>query len=113
MSDPRERRRYPRYDAGNLPGALDGLGRFETIKLSAGGALVKLPAELALDQQLHVALELGDGTFHSPAYVVFVGPDMEEPGKFRIGLAFADTPEEDHARLLGFIERALAAGDLG
>lgn len=113
MKDPRERRRYPRYDVGNLPGVVDGLGHFQAIKLSIGGALIMLPAELSLDQEVYIALELGEAPFRSPAYVVFVGPDLEEHGQFRIGLAFADTPEEDRARLVDFLARADTGSDRG
>jgi hypothetical protein len=107
-----ERRRYPRYDVGKLPGVLDGFRLFETLKISAGGALIRLPAELALEQRVSVALEIdGDGTFRSAADIVFVGPDVAagSAGLFRVGLAFVDTPAEDRARLQRFIQRSIAA----
>ncbi|HEV8630673.1 MAG TPA: PilZ domain-containing protein [Thermoanaerobaculia bacterium] len=107
-----DRRRHPRYDVSDLPGVLDGFRTFETLKLSAGGALIRVPVELALEQRVHVTLELDEGPFRSPAYVVFLGPDFSSHEVFRIGLAFADTAAEDQARLQRFIERALAAGGL-
>jgi hypothetical protein len=105
-----ERRRHPRYDVSNLPGVLDGFRTFETLKLSEGGALIRLPVELALEQRVNVTLELDEGSFRSAAYVVFLGPDFSGQGVYRIGLAFADTPEEDRGRLQRFIVRALAIG---
>lgn len=107
-----DRRRFPRYDVGTMPGVLDGFRLFETLKLSAGGALIKLPAELALEQRVMVSFELGDATFRSPADVVFVGPDFAGEGLFRVGLAFADTAEEDRLLLERFIEQSVAVGDL-
>ena len=111
-----ERRRFPRYDVGRLPGVLDGFRLFETLKIGAGGALIRLPAELALEQRVGVTLEMGngEGSFRSPACVVFVGPDMSAgaSGLFRIGLAFEGTSDEDRARLQRFIERAIAAGEI-
>ena len=109
-----ERRRFPRYDVGKLPGVLDGFRLFETLKISAGGALIRLPAELHLEQRVGVAFEIGDGTFRSPACVVFVGPDMSAhaDGLFRVGLSFDGTPEEDLARMQRFIEHSIAAGEI-
>jgi hypothetical protein len=112
MEDPQERRRFPRYDVGHLPGVLDGFRLFETLKLGAGGALILLRNELALEQRVQVALELDDVTFKSPAYVVFAGPDFAAENHYRIGLAFADTSEVDRSRLLRYIERALESGNL-
>jgi hypothetical protein len=111
MSTP-ERRRFPRYDVGQLPGVLDGFRLFETLKISAGGCLIRLPAELALEQHVQVSLEIGGETFRSGAFVVFVGPDLGTPGLYRVGLAFADTAEEDRGRLDRFIDRSIAAGEL-
>ena len=107
-----ERRRFPRYDVDRLPGLVDGRRRFDTLKIGAGGALILLPAEPALGQQLQVSLELGEDLFRSAAYVVFVGPDLDAPGLFRVGLAFADTAPEDHDRMQRFIARSLASGEL-
>ena len=112
MSSPQERRRYPRYDVSRLPGVIDGYRLFDTLKIGAGGALVVLSAELALEQRVHVSLEVGEAVFRSAAHVVFVGPDLSSPGLFRVGLAFIDTAAEDHERLQRFIERALASGDI-
>ena len=110
-----ERRRFPRYDVVRLPGVLDGFRTFETLKIGAGGALIRLPAELTLAQRVHVSLEMdGHGTFKSPADIVFVGPDMgaEAAGLFRIGLAFVDTPADESTRLQRFIARSVAAGEI-
>ena len=107
-----ERRRYPRYDVSRLPGVVDGYRLFETLKLGLGGALILLPAELALEQRLQVALELGDVVFRSAAIVVFVGPDLDAAGLFRVGLSFVDTAAEDRDRLQRFIDRSLASGEL-
>jgi hypothetical protein len=106
-----ERRRFPRYDVRQLPGVLDGF-RFETLKISAGGALVRMPGELALEQRVNVSFDIGESTFKSAAVVVFVGPDMSSAatGLFRVGLAFVDTPVEDRARLQRFIDKSVAAG---
>jgi hypothetical protein len=113
MKDARDRRRHARYDVVDLPGVVDGFRRCEALKLSAGGALLKLADELPLDGEVGVTLQLGSVTFRSPAYVVFVGPDLEEAGTFRVAVAFKDTPAEDQARLLAYIERVLAAADIG
>ncbi len=109
-----ERRRYPRYDVGKLPGVLDGFRTFETLKISAGGALIRLPAELALEQRVHVSFDIGDGSFESSAVVVFVGPDVgaAATGLFRVGLAFVDADEAHLARLQRFIDKSIAAGAL-
>jgi len=107
-----ERRRFPRYDVGRLPGVLDGFRLFETLKLSAGGALIRLPAELSLGERVKVSLELGDSIFRSAAQIVFVGPDMGTAGLYRIGLAFVETPPEETAELSEYIDRSLAAGEL-
>ena len=109
-----ERRRFPRYDVGKLPGVLDGFRLFETLKIGAGGALIRLPAELTLEQRVGVVLEIGNGSFRSSACVVFVGPDMSAAanGLFRVGLAFEGTSAEDSARLQRFIERSIAAGEM-
>ncbi|HEV8242161.1 MAG TPA: PilZ domain-containing protein [Thermoanaerobaculia bacterium] len=112
MSSPQERRRFPRYDVRRLPGVVDGHRLFETLKLGAGGALILLAEELQLEQRVQVSLEIGELVFRSPAYVVFVGPDLGAQGIFRIGLAFIDTAAEDRERLQRFIERSLAAGDI-
>ena len=107
-----ERRRFPRYDVSRLPGVVDGFRLFETVKIGAGGALILIHAEPALEQRMQVSLELGDEVFRSAAYVVFVGPDLGAPGLFRVGLAFVDTAAADQERLQRFIERSLAAGGL-
>jgi hypothetical protein len=107
-----ERRRFPRYDVGRLPGVVDGYRLFETLKIGRGGALIVISAELALEQRVQVSLELGDAVFRSAADVVFVGPDLDAPGFFRVGLSFADTAAEDDERLRRFIERAVASGEL-
>jgi c-di-GMP-binding flagellar brake protein YcgR len=111
MSSPQDRRRYPRYDVRRLPGVLDGFRKFETLKLSAGGALIRLPDELSLAQRVHVAVDLEGKPFRSVAHVVFVGPDTasQEPA-YRIGLAFADTPPREQETLEVFIDQALAGG---
>ena len=108
----RERRRFPRYDAGGLPGVLDGFRLFETLKIGAGGALILVAAEPALEQRVQVALEIGDAVFRSAAFVVFVGPDFSSAGLYRVGLSFADTAEEDRDRLQRFIDKSLAGGEL-
>ncbi len=110
MPDTQERRRFPRYDVGKLPGLLDGYRLFETLKISAGGALIRLPAELALEQRVQVSLDLAHISFRTPAEVVFVGPDFSHEGVYRVGLSFADTPEDDLQRLRGYIEQSLAGG---
>jgi len=109
---PHERRRYPRYDVGRLPGVVDGYRLFETLKIGLGGALILLQAELLLEQRVQVSLELGDVVFRSAALVVFAGPDLDAPGLFRIGLSFVDTAPEDRNRLQRFIDRSLASGEL-
>ena len=107
-----DRRRYPRYDVGKLPGVLDGFRIFETLKISAGGALIRLPAELALGQRVQVTFDIGDGSFKSMAVIVFAGPDVGAAAKglYRIGLAFVDTPDDDRARLQRFIDKSIASG---
>ena len=107
-----DRRRYPRYDVGKLAGVLDGFRIFETLKIGAGGALIRLPAELGLEQRVQVSFDIGDGSFTSMAIIVFVGPDVgaASKGLFRVGLAFVDTPEADRARLQRFIDKSIAAG---
>jgi hypothetical protein len=112
MDNGAERRRFPRYEVARLPGVLDGFRLFETVKLSIGGALIRIPAELALEERVQVSFEIDDATFRSAAYVVFAGPDLGTEGLYRIGLAFADTAEEDRNRLQRFIEQAVAAGEL-
>jgi hypothetical protein len=112
MPNSAERRRFPRYEVARLPGVLDGFRLFETITLGVGGALIRLPAELTLEQRVQVAFEIDDATFESPADVVFVGPDLGTDGLYRVGLAFVDTAEEDGNRMQRFIDRAVAAGDM-
>jgi hypothetical protein len=108
-----ERRRFPRYDVGHrLRGVVDGHRLFETLKIGLGGALILLQAELALEQRVQISLELGDVVYRSAAVVVFVGPDLDAAGLFRVGLAFTDTAAEDHDRLQRFIDRSVAAGEL-
>lgn len=107
-----DRRRFPRYDVTRLPGVVDGFRLFDTLKIGAGGALIVVGAELALEQRVQVSLELGDVVFRSAAVVVFVGPDLGSPGLFRVGLAFLDTASGDQERLQRFIERSLAAGEI-
>jgi hypothetical protein len=109
---PQERRRFPRYDVGRLPGVLDGFRVFETLKLGAGGALIRVPADLGLGQRVHVSMELDDGIFRSPALVVFVGPDLGERDIYRVGLSFAGTSQDDQAQLQQFLERGVASGEL-
>jgi PilZ domain-containing protein len=109
---PQERRRFPRYDVGKLSGVLDGFRVFETLKLGAGGALIRVPADLGLGQRVHVSMELDDAIFRSPALVVFVGPDLGERDMYRVGLSFAGTSEDDLVHLQQFIERGVASGDL-
>jgi hypothetical protein len=113
MASPQERRRYPRYDAPRLPGRLDGIRAFETLKLGGGGALIVVDEELALEQPVHVALELGPQTFRSGAIVVFVGPESHggAPPTYRIGLSFTDTTRANQELLERFIEAQLARGD--
>jgi hypothetical protein len=109
-----ERRRHPRFDVAGAPGVLDGFRLFEALKLSAGGMLIRTPADLALGQRVRVELPLGDGTFRSEARVVFLGPEFgsarsssgEE--RQRVGLAFADTTPADQALLDRFIAEELA-----
>jgi hypothetical protein len=110
MDSTEERRRYPRYDA-RVPGVLDGSRAFETLTIGAGGASIRIPEELPLEQPVQVQLALRGQTFTSPAVVIFVGPDLLAPEttSFRIGLAFTDTPPEEQARLLRFIETTLAS----
>ena len=107
-----ERRRHPRYDVRKLSGVLEGSHVFETLKISAGGALVRLPVEVALEQRVIVSFDIGESSFKSVAVVVFVGPDLGAgaSGLFRVGLAFVDTPLDERARLQRFIERSIAAG---
>ena len=107
-----ERRRFPRYDVGRLRGVVDGYRLFETLKIGAGGALILVPAELALEQRVQISFELGDEVFRSAADVVFVGPDLGAPGLFRVGLSFADTGAAEHDRMQRFIDRSLASGEL-
>ena len=115
MSGAQNRRRYPRYDARRLPGVLDGFRKLEALKLSLGGALVRLPFELALEQPVQIALDLGGETFRSSAVVVFVGPDLgeKERGAYRIGLSFVDTRATDRAVLERFIQASLGPPDPG
>jgi hypothetical protein len=105
MDNWQERRRYPRYDTGRLPGRLDGTHPCFAVKLGGGGALLQVDEELALEQRVHLALDLGRGTFHSDAVVVFVGPELVagRPATYRIGLSFTDTPPAEHELLQRFI----------
>jgi len=111
MSGAQNRRRYPRYDARRLPGVLDGFRTLEALKLSLGGALIRMPFELTLEQPVQIALELGGETFRTPAVVVFVGPDLaeKERGAYRIGLAFTDMRPADRALLERFIDASLGS----
>ena len=107
-----ERRRFPRYDVDRLPGVVDGFHLFDTLKIGLGGALILVPAELALGQRVQVSLELGEVVFRSAADVVFSGPDLGAAALYRIGLAFVHTARDDRDRLQRFIERGVAAGEL-
>jgi hypothetical protein len=108
-----ERRRHPRFDVAAIPGVLDGYRTFETLKLSAGGLLIRLPAELSLDQRVRIELRLGGEPFRSQARVVFVGPDLSVAPRgdelYRVGLALDGTPPEAQVALERFIARELAA----
>jgi hypothetical protein len=112
-----ERRRHPRFDVSGTPGALDGFRLFETLKLSVGGMLIRLPAELTLDQHVRVELPLAEETFRSEARVVFVGPDLGATGhrqgerRYRVGLAFLEPAPAEQARLERFIAEQLAPRD--
>ena len=102
-----ERRRHPRYDVRGLSGVLDGFRVFDTLKLSAGGMLILLPAELSLDQQVRVELPLGGETFESRARVVFLGPDLDgsmpSGERYRVGLEFVAPADRSLAILQRFI----------
>lgn len=111
MDGHHDRRRHPRYDA-RVPGVLDGARAFETLMLSIGGALIRVPDELALAQAVDLKLALRGQTFNSRAVVTFVGPDLLAPTgttAFRVGLSFTDTAPDDEARLQQFIETTLAS----
>lgn len=106
-----ERRRYPRFDVPSAPGLLDGQHPFETLKLSAGGMLIRLPVELTLDQRVRVEMRLGGHLFRSEARVVFFGPDLSSAATgeaYRVGLAFVEVSPADQALLDRFIAQELA-----
>lgn len=103
MSD--ERRRYPRYSADDLHGRLDGHWPFEVVKVSLGGMLVTAEEEVALDEVVSVALDLGPERFLSQARVVFVGPDIARGEGFRIGVAFVDPSPAEQLRLERYLRR--------
>jgi hypothetical protein len=111
VSKGHERRRHPRYDVQGLGGVLDGYRAFEALKLSAGGMLIRLPAELEMDQPVRVEIGLGDETFRSRARVVFLGPDAERSAhgeeRFRVGLAFDEPSPSDTEIVLRFISEEL------
>jgi c-di-GMP-binding flagellar brake protein YcgR len=108
-----ERRRHPRFDVAGAPGVLDGFRLFETLKISAGGMLIRLPAEMSLGQRVRVELPLGEDTFRSEARVVFFGPDLggsrRSEDRYRVGLAFVEPTPADQERLDRFIAQELAS----
>jgi hypothetical protein len=115
VSEEDDRRRHPRFDV-RLEGVLDGYRVFETLKLSVGGMLIRLPGDIALDQRVSVALELGDHVFRAPARVVFLGPDNGSEGTpdgNRVALAFDAPAPADDAALQRYIARELLASGGG
>lgn len=112
MSEDDDRRRHPRFDV-RLEGVLDGYRVFETLKLSAGGMLIRLPGDIGLEQRVSVVLQLGEHTFQAPARVVFLGPDHSVPGggrdNNRVGLAFDGTAAEHADALRRYIASELLA----
>lgn len=118
VSNLQDRRRYPRYDVRGLSGTLDGFRVFEALRLSLGGMLVRLPAELALEQRVRVEMTLGGEAFRALARVVFVGPDLEASplrrDHFRVGLEFLPPSpggRDYRGALARFIETQLAASE--
>lgn len=112
VSQGHERRRHPRYDVRGLGGVLDGYRAFEALKLSAGGMLIRLPAELEMDQPVRIEIGLGDATFRSRARVVFLGPDAERSPqgeeRFRVGLAFDEPSPSDTEIVQRYISEELS-----
>jgi hypothetical protein len=111
-----ERRRHPRFDVSGLSGVLDGFRIFEALKLSVGGMLIRLPAELGLEQRVRIEIVLGEEVFRSRARVVFLGPDFatssERSRAFRVGLAFLDPSPSDSAVVERYISETLSTRPL-
>jgi hypothetical protein len=114
VSNGEERRRHPRFDVSGLSGVLDGFRLFDALKLSVGGMLIRLPADLALEQRVRVELVLGEETLSSRARVVFLGPDFDARAggrdrRYRVGLAFVDLPPAGREAIERYITDVLAA----
>ena len=109
-----DRRRHPRYEVRGLSGVLDGFRLFDALKLSLGGVMIRVPAELALEQRVRIELPLGDETFRATARVVFIGPDLDgevaSGQRFRVGLQFAPPAAADQELLERYIGALVAAG---
>jgi hypothetical protein len=67
--------------------------------------LIRLPAELSLEQRVRVELDLGE-PFRALARVVFLGPDFDGgavTGAHRVGLAFVSAAPGDEDVLQRYI----------
>lgn len=111
MSDPAERRRYPRFEVENLVANVQGFGTYPVLMLSFGGMLVAEVEEPPDGDEIEVTLPLPDGELRATARVVFVGPDLRSDGStFRVGMAFEEPPPERRQALADYIEKELQAG---
>jgi PilZ domain len=107
MSD--ERRQYPRYAVVGLQGRLAGRHPFEVVSVSLSGLLLDMGHEPPLGQIFDLEVPLPETLFHAAVRVVFLGEDRVAPGhrRHRVGVAFAQGPQEEGSPLHQFISREL------
>ena len=90
----KERRRHKRFELINLV----IYKQFEieevtkTINLSMGGMQMRTEFPVPLDEELDIAIKIGDDIFRSPGKVIYA--NEREDGNFDIGVNFINSPPE-------------------
>jgi hypothetical protein len=106
MSNPTERRRYPRVRIeGRLAGRATVMADFRVLSLSETGATLEMDIPMAMGSACDLTLNLSHVSVDLKGRVVYVDKPGSNGAPYRIGVDFVRLQSLDRALLASYLER--------